>query len=943
MRFLYLLLVPSLVSAELSFNRDVRPILSKNCLSCHGPDEEDRKGDFALDTYEGITKKNEDGVAGIVIGDPDSSEVIKRVSTADSDELMPPPNHGKPLKPEEIEILKAWISEGAEYEMHWALQKLQSRRPPTGGHPNTKNAIDDFVGERLSSLGLSPVSVAEPRALLRRLALDLTGVPPSMEEVEAFAANPSEANYQAAVDRYLASPTYGEHMAAMWLDIARYADTVGYAGDEGRDIWPWRDWVIDAYNSNMPYDQFTTEQLAGDLLPNATESQILATAFHRNTLNNNEGGTSDEEFRTIAVKDRISTTVNAWMGLTMRCAECHTHKYDPISHKEYYQFYGFFNQTEDSDQRDDRPRLEVMPKGRESELATIKAELLKIEKKASESPVWEVLQPAQVVSEGGATAAVLEDQSVVFTGKNPEYETTVIQSVTGGETTGLRLELLPARESNDNIGRASEGAMVLSHFVISIRNPDGTELIQKISKATADFSQANYSISNVIGDEPHKNGWAANHPKDGYRARRFAIFTLAEPLPEGSAITIRLVHKAEWPRMNIARLRISTTGKSDPATLFDKKKLDPLGRKIDALAAKLQNPVRVPVLRDRKNPRKTYIMARGSFLQPTEEVTAGVPEALDFFPEGAPKNRLGVAQWIMSPENPFTARVAVNRLWAQLFGMGIVETEEDFGIQGLPPSHPQLLDWLALEYKKDWDTKKLLKLMVSSHTYRQSASANAERLEKDPRNVFLSRGPRFRLSAEVVRDSALAVTGLLSKKRYGPPVFPPNPIKKYVNAFTGGMNWVDSKGEDRYRRALYTFLKRSSPHPLFETFDMATREVCNMRRIRTNTPLQSFMTLNDPAFIEAAQALSRLMIQQSDDLDEQLAHGLHRALLRPGTPAQISALRELFVDTLSSYELDENAAAKMAGQVPEGGDVAHHAAMTVVSNVILNQDAFLTK
>lgn len=935
------LLACGLASAKVSFNKDIRPILSKNCLSCHGPDTEDRKGDFHLDTFEGITKGGKEG-PGIIIGNPEESAVIQRVLTSDQDELMPPPDHGKPLKPKEIELLSQWIAEGAHYEAHWSLQKPTPQRPPSSDHPAPRNAIDQFIARGLEPLGLKPAPQASPRALIRRLALDLTGLPPTLEETEAFAADPSEAQYQAAIKRYLSDPAYGEHWASMWLDIARYADTVGYSGDEHRDIWPWRDWVIDAFNSNMPYDQFTIEQLAGDLLPNASPQQILATAFHRNTLNNNEGGTSDEEFRTIAVKDRISTTFNSWMGITMRCAECHTHKYDPISQKEYYQFYDFFNQTEDNDRRDDNPRIDIMPKGREKEIAAVEKQIADLTQKRATTPgPWKIVTPTRVISEGGATHTWREDQTLLFTGKNPEYDTYHITGITPSEAKALRLDLYPSRVHNDNFGRGPEGAMVLSHLVITTKHPEtGEPVVQKITAAAAEYSQPNHDIQNIIGDQPHKNGWAAKDPSDGYRVSRFAIFNLASPLPANTEFTVKLVHKSQWPRLNIGRLRISTTDLADPVKLFKEKKLDPIGNQIAGLKKQLRQSIRVPILKERSKPRVTKMMARGSYLQPTDEVTADVPAAYGSWPENAPKNRLGVAQWIMSPDNPLTARVAVNRLWARLFGMGIVETEEDFGIQGVLPSHPELLDWLALEYQKDWDTKKLLTLLVSSHTYRQSAVADSLRLEIDPRNKFLSRGPRFRLSAEVIRDSALAVSGLLSRQRYGKPVYPPNPIKKYVNAFTGGMTWVESQGENRHRRALYTYLKRSSPHPLFETFDMATREVCNMRRIRTNTPLQSFMTLNDIAFIEAAQALAKKMNSHSDQLEQQLAHGLQSALLRPGTPDQINILTQLYRDNLATYENDPEAAKKMSGS---DTDAAKLASLTVVANVILNLDSFLTK
>ena len=939
------LLILATAQAEVSFNNEVRPIISKNCMGCHGPDPADRKGDFHLDTFEGITKRNSKGRAGVIVGDPANSEIIKRVRSKNPEVVMPPPDHGHHLTEQEITTLEQWITEGANYEVHWAL--VAPKNPPVPGtnHPSPKNEIDHFVYKKLSEKGLEPMPSADPRVLLRRLALDLTGLPPSLEDVEAFAAEPTEANYQTYVKKFLAQPSYGEHWAALWLDIARYADTVGYSGDEHRDVWPWRDWVIDAFNDNMPYDEFTKLQIAGDLLPNATPEQQLATAFHRNTLNNNEGGTSDEEFRVIAVKDRISTTMNAWMGLTLRCAECHTHKYDPITHEEYYQFYDFFNQTRDNDQKDDRPRLELYSaKGRDAQLAALKQRIADLKETRKKKP--DPFQPLDLkaVSKGGATVSTNSKGHFVFTGKNPKTDTYVLTGTTSDEIQTLRLDLHPNKENGGNVGRAGDGALVLSHVTVDLTLEDGSTKRIPIKKAVANVQQPNHEIKNVIGKTPHKNGWALNHPKDGYRGNRHALFELTEPIPAGATFTVSLVQQAQWPGHNIAALTLRGTDEADAVARYQKKELDPLGRKIAKAEADLVAPVRVPVMQDRKHPRKTHIMARGSYLQPTDEVKAGVPAALNPLPEGAPKNRLGIAQWLVADDNPLTARVAVNRLWARLFGTGIVETEEDFGIQGSLPTNQPLLDWLALQFQQDWDQKRLLSLIVTSHTYRQSAVADSTRLAKDPRNIYLSRGPRFRLSAEVVRDNALAVAGLLSDKRYGPPVYPPNPIKKYVNAFTGGMVWNASQGEDRHRRALYTYLKRSSPHPLFETFDMATRDVCNMRRIRTNTPLQSFMTLNDIAFIEAARSLAMQMQKQAPkNVRGQIAHGLHKALLRPGNQNQIDTLESLYQDSLARYQSDKDAASELAALPKDHENVSQLAALTLVTNVILNLDAFLTK
>ena len=749
---------------QIDFNRDIRPILSRHCIACHGPDKNQRKADLRLD-------EREESLAVIEPEDVESSELFSRI-TADDDERMPPPEHGNALNADEIELIKRWIEQGAVYARHWSFVTPAKPTPPVV-EDKVRNPIDAFVSKKLSQVGLKPSADADPRRLIRRLALDLTGLPPDKALVDRFADSPTDETYVEVVNELLASSAYGEHWTGMWLDLARYADTIGYAEDKHRSIWPWRDWVVRAFNANMPYDQFTIEQIAGDLLPAATVDQRLATAFHRNTLNNSEGGTSDEEFRTIAVKDRISTTVNVWMGLTIRCAECHTHKYDPISQTEYYQFFDFFNQTLDADHNDERPRMDIYPAGRESEFARM-------------------------------------DEQI-------------------------------------------------------------ESLKQKITNA-----------------------------------------------------------------------------ESESETL---KKLK---QQLDQAVKQRHAPIRVPVMVERKpkQPRQTHIMTRGSYLQPNEKVSAAVFKSFHQLPEGTKKDRLAIAKWLVSDDNPLTARVTVNRFWAKLFGQGIVETEEDFGTQGTPPSNQELLDWLAVDFQENgWNVKRLLKQIVTSSTYRQSSVATRDQLAKDPHNMFLSRGPRFRMRAEVIRDQALAVSGLLSRKQFGPPVYPPNPVKKVRSAFTGGSVWNESKGEDRYRRAIYTYLKRTSPHPLFETFDMATREVCNMRRIRTNTPLQSFMTLNDRTFIEAAQAIAATMLKHDQSPREQIRYGYEKALLRDGTEQQITSLENLYARLVEKYKNNPKEAVELMDGVEEFGidqetrkaKTSELASLIVVANVILNLDSFLTK
>ncbi len=945
--------------AEVSYNQEIRPILSKNCIGCHGPDEAKREGDFRIDNFEGATHNN-DGVIGIVPGKAAESEVYKRITHSEASEVMPPADHGHALKPEEIALIKQWINEGAKYEAHWAFVKPVKSQVPSGNFSSwTRNEIDAFIAQKHSERGLKSSPQADPYELIRRVSLDLTGMPPTLEEATAFAANPSAENYQKHVDKLLASPHFGEHWAAMWLDLARYADSVGYSGDEHRDIWPWRDWVIDAFNQNMPFDQFTIEQIAGDLLPNATDQQKLATAFNRNTLSNNEGGTNDEEFRVIAVKDRINTNVNVWMGLTMRCAECHTHKYDPITQKEYYAFYDYFNQSVDSDQRDDRPKIEVFPRGREKENAELAVKIAEAEKKILSSPdPWITPQPTPE-SRDGAKLTTLEDRSIDTSEKNPDYDQYSTRfTVDQGTLTGIRMELLPSDNNAGNIGRGSgDGACVVSHARLFDEKGSNGGTQFKFSEVVADHEQANMEAKYLIRDHfDDKKGWAMNHGREGYRGRREVVFMLDKPIEitKPQTFTFVMNHDSPYSTLNTARYRISYTFAKEPVPQYRKNTLDPLQREIRDLEKQRSQPIRVPVMQDRaaKSQRESHVMLRGSFRQLGEKVQAAVLNSFHPLPKDAPPNRLGVAKWIVSTENPLTARVAVNRFWARIFGIGIVETEEDFGMQSLTPTNQPLLDWLAVDFQENgWDTKALLKKMVMSAAYQQSAVASPEHLAKDSRNLYLARGPRVRLAAEVIRDQALAVSGILTDRTFGPPVYPPSPVKHIASAFTGGMTWIEDKDSDRYRRAIYTYLKRTSPHPLFDTFDMATREVCNMRRFRTNTPLQSFMTLNDVVFIEASQSLARKMLERSNgNIREAIKHGLEQTLAKPANDKQIDILEQLYIDTLGKYQNDLPSAKKMAGtnKIPatlqvNDANAAQLASLSVVANVMLNLDGFLTK
>lgn len=979
-----LLVSPARSDEPIDFNLQIRPILSRHCIACHGPDEADRQAELRIDTFAGATDY------AIVPGDADASDVIDRIITDDEDMRMPPAGHAEALKPIEIDLLKKWIDQGAKYAVHWSFAPPEKTTPPeirTGDvktGPRVLNSIDNFVLERVHQAGLKQNSPASPKVLVRRLALGLTGLPPKahgapvQERIGNYLQQPTQEHFESLVDQLLTTPAYAEHWASVWLDIARYADTCGYSGDEKRDIWPWRDWLIRSLQSGKSYRDLSIEMLAGDLLPNATEEQKLATAFHRNTLANNEGGTDDEEFRVIAVKDRLSTTLNAWMGLTVRCAECHSHKYDPISHREYYQLLDFFNQTVDADNRDDRPKLEVRPVRNPATVAALDAKIEDLKKQLEDKPaIWHALRPVDMKSLHGTQFELLDDDSILAKGPLPgeeEYAFT-FEVPAGTSVAAIRLEALPHVRHNGNVGRAPEGAFILSQIRMTTTSIDSSknkadkgdgDKILPFADAANDFNQPNRHARTAIKANVKSggnHGWAVNHPLTGYKAHHEAVFELKEPLKAEAAtkFTVYLLHDPPWKRLNLGCMRISICSVKHAVAKYEKKELDPVRRKIALAIAERDAPVRVPVIEERKNKyrRNSFVMLRGNFRSPGEKVEAQFPKA--FAPEDGefPLNRLGLAKWLFADANPLTARVAVNRYWSRIMGRGIVESEEDFGTQGTPPSHQKLLDYLSIEFREGgWDTRKLLKQIVMSATWQQSPALSKKGLEVDPRNRLLSRGPRVRLSAEVVRDQALAVSGLLSDKLYGEPVYPPNPIKRVVNAFTGGHTWQESVGEDRYRRAIYTFLKRSAPHPLFETFDMASRDVCSMRRQTTNTPLQSFMTLNDITFIEAARTLASNMIAAGDaedlqkQIDQQIEIGLEQALYVPPEKHQVERLRKLYFSGVQEYRQDLKAAAELTGQDAKSFDakkldesqqdrLAEHASMTVVANVILNLDNFL--
>ncbi len=942
------------------FGRDILPILSTSCYACHGPDKAERKANLRFD-IEADAKAEHDSGVPIVPGKPDESTLIQRIASRDPEVMMPPPDSHKDLKPAQMEMLRRWVAEGAEWGRHWSFEPVA--RPmidvPAGDSP-----IDMLVATMLARKGLALRPGAQSHQLARRVWLDVIGIPPTIEAADAFAAHPDEVAYEAMIDGLLANPKFGEHWARMWMDLARYADTKGYEKDLGRTMWPYRDWLVNSINADMPLDQMTLEQLAGDLLPKPTKDQLAATAFHRNTMSNDEGGTDDEEFRTVAVKDRVDTTMQVWMGLTAGCAKCHTHKYDPISQTEYYSLYSILNQTQDADRPDDSPTQEILsPAAEESRkrLAAKSAELktqLAIADEAAagkEAARWSFGTLESATSANGATLTARDDGSISVAGASPAEDVySVTLRLKSGRHNLVRIEALPEKFADGKVGvgrNPRDPNFVLSELEVELLS--GTESRPlKLTSPRADYEQHGWPVTAAF-DGDTKTGWAVS-PRQ--RERHVALFAFAEPLELAAGGVLKLtMRQHDGDSLTLQRFRISTSG--EDATSVNLPEASPEQRRLmDEIAAtnaeleRVNSSVpKVPVMRalDAPKLRATHIHRRGNFLDPGDEVAAGLPAAFHKLPDNTPINRLTLAQWLMSPENTLTPRVWANRIWARLFGLGIVETEEDFGALGALPTHPELLDWLAAEYRDNsWSLKKFLKTILMSRTYRQSSAVTADLRSIDPRNELLSRGARFRLSAETVRDESLAVSGLLSAKMGGPPVMPPQPDGMWRSTYNG-QKWINAEGEDRFRRAIYTYLKRTTPYPSMTTFDGGSGEVCQIRRIRTNTPLQALVTLNDPVYLEAAGALAKRMAVIKGSAVDRAAHGLRLALIRPVRDGESLPLTALQQDVQKSYAANSQGALSLIKSTrtttPGSMTDAEFAGWIVVANTILNLDEFLTQ
>ncbi|HAV65254.1 MAG TPA: hypothetical protein DCY13_23140 [Verrucomicrobiales bacterium] len=1180
----------SLPAAEIDFLRDVRPILSGHCFKCHGPDAEQRKGGLQLDIREKALEGGKSGEAAIVERDPAASEMIRRILSEDEDEIMPPPATKHPLSPAQKEILRAWVAAGADYQPHWAFIKPERPQPPTVKNSEWPvNEIDHFVLGRLEAAGLRPQAKADKYSLIRRVYLDLVGLPPSPEQADTFVSDTSPDAYEKVVNGLLQSKHYGERWARRWLDLARYADTNGYEKDRPRSIWPYRDWVINAINAGKPFDDFSVEQLAGDLLarelPDGDPGKLelmIATGFHRNSMINEEGGTDPQEFRFYSMVDRVHVTATTWLGLTMACAQCHTHKYDPIQHSEYYQFMAFLNNA-------DEPWIDVpkpdISERRQNQLAKIaETENALIHQFPPELKAdWITPAETDFASESGTNSERQSDGSFLVAGPAADkdvYTVTLKTSLDG--ITHLQLLALPDQTlAKNGPGRSENGNFVLSEIEVSaapLGDPDSAQPV-KLAKARADAAQKDFPAWNAI-DGKEDTGWAIDTGGDWHVSRTLTInfenpvsheggttftiklkqqhgkqhligrfrLSLGRALPDERPLDIRrrehldlrlakwldhelprsiewkpvapIAAKGSYPTLTIepdnivfvsgdftksdtytvefdgdwkgvravriealaderlpndgpgrvnyegpfgdffmsdikvfhndtaVKIKSATDsfrsggnsaakaidddlqsgwsinggqGRNHSAVFVFEEPLNFAGRlrlqmiferyyaaglgKFRVWATRDEDPAAVPhpndvqetllairqgvsetervrlmnrlrehyvtiapeleeelaglaklksrlpkypttlvmIERPEGHQRVTHIHKRGEFLQPTDPVEPGVPAVLPDLPADAPRNRLGFARWLVSPENPLTPRVVMNRHWQAFFGRGLVKTMEDFGFQGELPTHPDLLDWLATEFvRRDWSLKEMHKLIVMSATYQQSSGTTPELLERDPENLLLSRGPRFRLEAELIRDAGLVASGLISGKLGGPSVYPPQPANITTEGAYGRLDWALSEGEDRYRRGLYTFAKRTAPFAMFNAFDAPSGEACVARRDRSNTPLQSLTLLNDEMFLEMARALGREAAESAGTVEHRAADLFRRCITRPPTADELAKLVRFYEKQAARFGSGELKAADLMNS-NTGDNLNEQAAWTTVARVLMNLDEAVTK
>jgi hypothetical protein len=882
---------------KVDFSAQVKPILNKHCITCHGGVRRNAK--FSLLFRHEALDTAESGKYVIIPGDPEHSEMIRRITSNDPEVRMP--YKEEPLSSEEISILRQWIKEGAQWGDHWAYLPPKPIEVPTIGKTTSgftgdtkewaKNEIDYFILKQLEQEKLKPSKEADKATLIRRVYMDIIGLPPTPEQATRFINDQSPAAYARVVDELLKSPHFGEKWATWWLDMARYSDTKGYEKDAGRTIWRYRDWVIKAFNSDMPFDRFTTEQLAGDLLPNPTDDQLIATAFHRNTMNNDEGGTTDEEFRVAALIDRVSTTWEIWQSTTMSCVQCHTHPYDPFVNEEYYKAMAFFNNTRDEDTPGEHPNLRIYNEEDNDRMEKIKS--------------W-------VREKGGAKQEA--EVSHFLKTLEPKFHPHDFDQFVNGELI-----------DNKYLGISSGGSARVKRIYLTGK----TNLIMNY---WTDDEGGSFEIRRdalngevIASGRLSKGGKAISVPVKPNQGRHdlYISFRNAQIKPD------RAVCGVEW-----FAFREDLPGKgSKEYQSINKSFLDLVNASADETPIMVENT--------EEQHRTTRMFIRGNWLNKGDSVAAGVPKSLNAFPKDQPHNRLGFSAWLLSKENPLTSRAIVNRFWEQIFGIGIVESLEDFGTQGAAPTNKELLDWLALRFMNEnhWSMKKLVRDMVMSATYQQDSHITDELLYRDPTNKLLARGPRVRLTFEQVRDQALLVSGLLSDKMYGKSVMPYQPAGIWSSVYSNEY-WKESDGEDRFRRSVYTYAKRTSPYPSMMMFDGSSREVCVSRRIRTNTPLQALVTLNDSSFVVAARQLAKGMTQQKAAPKEQIRAGYKSILIHDIADQKLEVLEGLYDEAVKEYKGDKLAAAKLMADQNATPELA---AMTIVANALLNLDEVITK
>jgi hypothetical protein len=984
------------------FNREVRPILSQHCFKCHGPDKATRMSGLRLDDRRDALAPADSGLAAIVPGDSEQSELVRRIFSSSDFEVMPPPEAKLPMTDQQRDVLRRWVEAGADYQPHWAfLAPQQPPLPEVQPSDWPQRPLDHFVLEQLEARGRSPSSQADRATLIRRVSLDLIGLPPTPDQVDQFIADDAPDAYERLVDRLLASKHYGERWARRWLDLARYADTNGYEKDRPRSIWPYRDWVIHALNDGMPFDQFTIEQIAGDMLPEATLDQQIATGFHRNTMLNEEGGIDPLEFRFHAMTDRVATTGTAWLGLTLGCAQCHTHKYDPVSHHEYFGVMALLNNADEPELELPQHDLDAQHRRNVQQAEQLLAQLPEqfpvdkegdrpiddrrrgeldrrwadwLQQQRSAAVDWTPWRPIEATS-NLPLLTVQPDDSVFASGDFTKDDTYRLRfAAPQHEIYAVRLEALPdprlpAGGPGMTYYEGTKGDFFLGVFQLS----DGQQPLP-IASASASYAKnrfGNHPVSAELTlDGDPQTGWSV-HDRTG--ERHVAVYVLDSPWSGESDVHLTMTFGRHFAS-SLGRFRLSFTDDPRAGQALDLPELadqwlalpesrwpdqvrDPLwhafllslpelaqpAKKIQHLLKRPEYPTTL-VMQERppENPRPTHLHHRGEFLEAREQVDPGVPAFLPPLPADQPANRLTFARWLVSEDNPLTARVTVNRHWAAFFGNGLVPTLDDFGYQGQMPTHPELLDWLAVQFMQSgWSLKWLHQEIVMSATYQQSSRVAEELAKWDPGNRWLARGPRVRLEAEFIRDGALLSSGLLSDTLGGPSVFPPQPEGVTTEGTYGPLTWKASTGPDRYRRSLYTFTKRTAPFAMYNTFDAPTGESCVARRDVSNTPLQALTLMNDVVFLESAQALGKEFSECDGPLEDRMALMFRRVLVRSPDPEELDALVAFYRDQRTRFENGPLDAATVAGQAD--GEPVEQAVWTVIARILLNLDETITK